>query len=115
MKNLISILAFVLLTGCCTVVEDGKTYRVQRTEHSILNNTPYLLDIFQDGSLVRSNLRTGLVFPVPPRLFQGVSILTVTGHTDAGIYVGASRWIFYWNSPDTWIVNGLDEAAPPTR
>jgi hypothetical protein len=102
------ILLTLLLTGCTTIVTQpqGQHYPVS-AKHSIVNNTGFDLDVFLEGGLVQSDLKTGQVFPVPFGFFQDKIAVTVTAHDDQKRYVGTDSLVFYYGAPSIWTVGRL--------
>lgn len=117
---ILTALLSLLATGCTTVYEaQGPRHSVDQhppagstsvgatAEHSMVNNTRYLLNVVQDGRTIFTGLEPGQVLPVRARFLTGSTIITVSGYAADGKYVGTSAWNFLWNTPEVWIVSGL--------
>ena len=113
MKTSLLLLLGVLLAGCTTVYEPvgpGQPASVA-SDHTVLNNTSWKLNLVQDGQVVCTGLRPGQSIGVRPRLFGGTSVVVATGYTEDEKYVGDAAWTFIWKLPEVWIVSGLAQAA----
>jgi hypothetical protein len=86
--------------------------RPYKSNQSVLNNTPFALDVFVDGELIVKNLLTGQVCPIKFPFFAKKQCVAVTGHDEAGNYTGQATWIFLWDCPEVWTVNRL---LPPQQ
>jgi len=75
------------------------------SQWSIVNNSGYVLDVFQDGRKINSSpLGVGQVLPLRMILFQPDSVATVVARTESGQYVGSSTHKFSATENDTWSV-----------
>lgn len=104
------LLMVVLLTGCYSYWPVGTP--ANPTSQTVLNNTAYALDVYQDGVLIGKNVMTGQLVPVRPTIWQRYTCVTVTGYNAAGVYVGANTFTFNANAVETWSVNKLEIARP---
>lgn len=104
-------LVCLLLTGCYTYTPYGCA-PVNPSAQMVLNNTPYLLDIYQDGVLIGKAVPTGAIIPVRPVVWQRYSNVAVTGYTTTGVYMGANTFSFNSAVPETWSVNKLEIHRP---
>jgi len=120
MKNKIvytalTLAAAVLFTGCCSCPQQpkGQAYQYFGSQWSIVNNSGYLLDVFQDGRKINAGaVGVGQVLPLRMVLFQPDSVVTVVAHTEAGQYVGSSTHRFSSSENDTWSVIQLYAPMP---
>lgn len=117
MKNnlAVALASAVLLTGCCSCPQhpQGQAYQVFGSQWSIVNNSGYLLDVFQDGRKVNAGVVSlGQVLPLRIVLFQPDSVVTVVAHTEAGEYVGSATHRFSSSENDTWSVIQLRAPMP---
>lgn len=113
MRNSLLIALAAVACSCTTVYEaqgPSQPSRSNMADHTVLNNTRLKLDVIQDGKTVYAGLNPGQSIGVRPRLWNGVSCVSVTGYTAEGDYVGAANWAFMWNVPETWIVSSLQPA-----
>lgn len=116
----IQILFLLSLAGCCCqpcgvvppVAPYYQSYPSPR-QRSILNNTGYVLDVLQDNQRI-AVLRNGEQCALCDNWLVPRTTVTVTGHTETGVYVGAASWIFQSGTPEVWQVNEL-RAPQPTR
>ena len=109
MRTILAI-GLLVLCGCTTVYEaQNPNQRPQSriSEHSVVNNTRFKLNVAQDGRTVFTGLEPGQILPVKPRLFSGDSVVIVSGYTEDGTYVGVATWTFLWNVPEAWVITGL--------
>lgn len=105
MKTLLS-LSLALLTGCCTPYPpQGCAYPPMCSGQSIVNNTGYLLDVFQDGVLIAKNMGIGQVLPLRAMFFQRTTVVVVTAHDGSGDYVGSDQYIFNSTVAEAWNVS----------
>lgn len=107
--------ATVLFTGCCSCPQhpQGQAYNILGSQWSIVNNSGYLLDVFQDGRKINAGpLGVGQVLPLRMVLFQPDSVVTVVGHTESGQYVGSGTHRFSSSENDTWSVIQLYAPMP---
>ena len=96
----------LLLAGCCSYHPPGFGCP-NMSGLALLNNSGFVLDVYQDGVLIGKNLGVGQVLPIRAVLFQKNTVLVVTGHTPTGDYVGSDTHIFDYNAPEAWSVNRL--------
>lgn len=117
MKTILPLLSLcTLLTGCCgpyPYPPQGNCYPMALAGQSIVNNSGFLLDVFQDGVLIGRNLGVGQVLPVRPTIFQKTTVIVVTGHSVTGDYVGSAKYIFAYNVPEAWSVDRLYQPKIP--
>lgn len=104
------VLLALLLTGCFSYYPIGTP--ANPTSQAVLNNTPFLLDIYQDGVCIGKNVPTGQLVPVRPTIWQRYSCVTVTGYTTTGVYMGANTYTFEVHAVETWAVNKLEIPRP---
>jgi hypothetical protein len=105
----------VMFTGCCSCPQhpQGQAYNILGSQWSIVNNSGYLLDVFQDGRKINAGpLGVGQVLPLRMVLFQPDSVVTVVGHTEGGQYVGSGTHRFSSTENDTWSVIQLYAPMP---
>jgi len=120
MKNKIVYTALMLalvsiLTGCCSCPQHptGQAYQFMGSQWSIVNNSGYLLDVFQDGRKVNAGVvGLGQVLALRIVLFQPDSVVTVVAHTESGDYVGSATHRFSSTENDTWSVIQLHAPLP---
>lgn len=95
MKN---ILIFVLLVcaGCKT----------STSQYTVINNTPYLLKVYQDGEY-KSDLQPGLIHQVRGTLLWRNTTVTVTGVDSGGNFVGSDSYQYQFGVPTAWTVTSL--------
>lgn len=105
----------VILTGCCCwqPYPPQGNYHPYPTGQSVVNNSGYVLDVFQDGVPIARNVTVGQVLPVRVGCFQRTTSVVVTGHTEAGDYVGSDTYIFQFGAPEAWSVMRLYAPKPP--
>lgn len=72
----------------------------------VVNNTGYVLEVMQDNRRV-AVLRNGEQCGLYDYWLTPKSTVTVTGHTESGVYIGADCWIFNSGSAEIWQVNQL--------
>lgn len=113
-KTMAAIAALVLLTGCTTTrYEPTSTPSGTRDRknvmpgYSVVNNTPYLLDVVQDGNVVSRGIRPGQVLPLRPLWLRRNSTVTVLGYDEATGYAGTDSHIFSSAVSEVWTVNSL--------
>ena len=106
-RILLTLLATSLLTGCCCSHYPYDWGCPAMSGQALLNNSGFVLDVFQDGVLIGKNLGVGQVLPIRATLFQKNTVLVVTGHTAAGEYVGSDTHIFDYSAPEAWSINRL--------
>lgn len=101
----IAALAALTLAGCCSCPQQpkGHCYTVGTHQWSLVNNTGYLLDVFQDGREL-GHCGVGQVLPCRFGLFQPDTVVTVVAHTENGQYVGTATHRFYAQENETWQV-----------
>jgi hypothetical protein len=115
-KHLLPVLlaSLTFLAGCTTIITpQGERYQTCYGRYSIVNNSGFKLDIFQDGLLIFKDLDVGQVYPVRPMFLQSKTVIVVTGHTEDGEYVGTDQWIFLNSTPEAWTVTRLYQPKPP--
>jgi len=105
-------LALSLLTGCYCYYPPGCACP-SVSGLAVVNNSGFVLDVFQDGVLIGKNMGVGQVLPIRPVLFQKNTVLVVTGHAATGEYVGSDTHIFDYNAPEAWSVNRLYTPKQP--
>ena len=108
------LLLLLLLPGCCwqPYPPQGNCYPYP-TGQSIVNNSGYVLDVFQDGVPIAQNIAVGQVLPVRVGYFQRTTSIVVTGHTETGTYVGSDTYLFQFGAPEAWNVLRLYSPKPP--
>lgn len=127
MKFVYTIPLLLLLTGCCSThvhppAGDGYSNCKPDCDHqhrrwlfgggyTAVNNTGFVLDVFQDGVLIQRGVKTGQVVSVRPALFANATI-TVIGRTDDGEYVGTDSWTFA-GPTEVWTITRLYKPQPP--
>lgn len=111
-KLMILTAACLMLTGCRTYNNSpvGTPYRSPTTGYAVVNNTGILLDVYQDGKVITTDMPTGQIQPLHPLLFCNSSTVIVTGHTKEGAYAGTGTYIFVYSTPEVWTVTRL---SPP--
>lgn len=116
------ILCVVLATGCTTIyTPQGRGYtdddgcgRIHKKNlfmaapFSIVNNTGFTLDVYQNGELIVEGLETGQVLPIRQPFTIALNFnVTVVGRTDTGEYAGAKTWMYRNGYPEVWTVTDL--------
>jgi hypothetical protein len=79
---------------------------------TLVNNTPYLLNVTQSNELVATNLPSGATLPIPMSRWQdrtGVAVAAYDGH---GHYIGARDWVFYNGQEQVWRVDYITKPVP---
>lgn len=100
--------ALLLLAGCAHVVTpQGDYLTLDSAGTSVINNTGYPLDIYQDGRLLVKNAGTGSVTRVLPPVWRGHGMVSVIAHTPDGVYVGTDSRAVVSGVASAWTVTDL--------
>lgn len=121
-KIIPAIVALLSLTlvGCTTVYtpqgpgypdDCGKSHRRNTflsAPFSLVNNTHYVLDVYQNGDLIFQGLETGQVLPIrQPWTIALNFTVTVVGSTTQGEYAGSRTWYYRNGYPEVWTITQL--------
>lgn len=96
-KSLFPLLILLLCLGCKT----------STSQYTLVNNTPYLLKVYQDGE-VKTNLPPGELHQVRGTLLWRNTVVTVTGTDSCGTFIGSDSYIYQFGVPTAWIVSTLN-------
>lgn len=117
MKTSILILATALLAGCTynypysrsSIGAAGQPVPdLPGSQYSLVNNSGYRLDVYQDGKYV-GVAQIGQVVPIKGALLWSKTVVTVTGYDSEGSYVGSDSWIYEFGTPEAWTVHRLNK------
>lgn len=98
--------ACLLAAGCTTVYSpQGDKQRIGTSEHTVVNNTPFNLDVNINGAEVYKAISPGQVVPIRPGFLSTATVVVVTAHDGNGQYVGAATSTFHLNVPRAWVVS----------
>ena len=86
-----------------------------RTPFSIVNSTPYQLDVFIDGVPMTTNASPGQVIGVYRGAWETTTTVVVTAHSTKGELAGTATHVFF-TQPEVWTVNWLSNPfGPPSN
>jgi hypothetical protein len=109
MRTLALTLLLALAAGCTTVVtpQGEKCAYFIHSNWGIVNNTAYRLDVFQDGVRI-CQLSPGQVIQLPPKFWNGPSLVSVSAYDCKGHYRGAANHTFSYSF--NWQINRVSPA-----
>lgn len=106
MKRILFILIPALLGACTTVyTPQGDRQIVTTSQHALVNNTPYSLDVFVDGNHVYHRIAPGQVAAIRCGAFTATTLVVATAYDGAGIFRGASSFTYHARHPQAWLVS----------
>lgn len=105
LRNLIVSL-WLLNTACTTVyTPQGDKQIVATSEHTLVNNTDFLLDVTINGAKVYHRITPGQVVSLRGTFLSRSTVVIVTAYDGDGTYHGASTGTFHLNQPQAWLVS----------
>ena len=84
------------------------------SQYTLINNTPYLLKVYQDGEY-RRDLAPGLIHQVKGQLLWKNTAVTVTGADSSGAFIGSDSFIYEFGVPTVWTVSTLNSLGNVPR
>lgn len=100
MKNILPLLLLLLAlcAGCKTSI----------SQYTVVNNTPYVLKVYQDGELKNKGLPPGEIHRVRGTLLWRNTIVTVIGVDNCGTFLGSDSFMYQFGTPTAWTVMSLN-------
>jgi len=79
---------------------------------TLMNNTPYRLDVTARNQLIYTDLPPGHAVPIPVNPWQERIGVAVAAYDDQGHYVGANDWTFYCGQEQVWRIDRINKPQP---
>jgi hypothetical protein len=96
----LAILSCFLLCGCAG------------PQMTLVNNTPYTLDVTAGNQMISTNLPPGHTLKVSSPPWRDRIGVVVAGYDSQGHYIGANDWTFYCGQDQVWRIDRITKPNP---
>lgn len=81
-------------------------------EMTLMNNTPYFVDVTAENQKICQNLPPGSAIKIPSDPWKDRIGVAVAAYDSKGRYIGANDWIFYSGQSQVWRMDRITKLNP---